>query len=264
MSETEKTAESEKNAEVIHLKSDIAGVGRAGDTIVHNPDHPNPALRLCRVIPLDADLLSAVKEHAASAEPQEPTKPDREQLMPWEAYEAMTDALRPIVNGLWAMTDPSEIIDLYVDRSDRSEWQLTEQGCIHLEDIVEGALNAVNRFDKLQRYSVQYFPQWCQDQFNEINTIVDRAAWILWGASVSAGDWETPYSSAPEAATLACGGAYWMVKEAYEGVCGKSDEYEAAERVAIDKQYEDEGWIKQPNGEWHAPQSVLDEMEAGV
>ena len=53
---------------MIHLKSDIVGAGQAGDVIIHNPDHPNPALRLCRVVPIDAGLLSVIKE-SVSEEP---------------------------------------------------------------------------------------------------------------------------------------------------------------------------------------------------
>ncbi len=99
MSKPEETAEREKNAEVIHLKSDVVGAGQAGDVIIHNPDHPNPALRLCRVVPIDAGLLSVIKE-SVSEEPQEPARRESDQLMPMDAFDAMTEALQPLAHGV--------------------------------------------------------------------------------------------------------------------------------------------------------------------
>ena len=53
-----------------------------------------------------------------------------------------------------------------------------------------------------------------------------------------------------------------MAQEAYSDLCGKLDDYTAAEEAAIEQQYEDMGYIKQPNGEWHPTPEMLTEMEA--
>ena len=55
-----------KNAEVIRPTFDIAGIAQAGDAIIHNPDHPNLALRLCRVCPMNIEHLPYIKEQVVA------------------------------------------------------------------------------------------------------------------------------------------------------------------------------------------------------
>ena len=55
-----------RNAEVIRLTFDIAGIAEAGDAIIHNPDHPTPALRLCRVRPMNIEHLPYIREQVAA------------------------------------------------------------------------------------------------------------------------------------------------------------------------------------------------------
>ena len=49
-------------AEIIRLPVGIPGIGRAGDQIVHDPDHPDPRFRLSNVHPLDLDRLGEIKD----------------------------------------------------------------------------------------------------------------------------------------------------------------------------------------------------------
>ena len=44
-------------AEVIHLPFDIPGVGRRGDYIFYDPEHPSPGFRLTRLQSLSTELL---------------------------------------------------------------------------------------------------------------------------------------------------------------------------------------------------------------
>ena len=48
-------------AEVIVLPVGIPGVGRKGDYIVSDPDHPNPKYRLARFGVLEPELLLFIK-----------------------------------------------------------------------------------------------------------------------------------------------------------------------------------------------------------
>ena len=49
-------------AEIIHLSVEVPGIASKGDWIVHDPTHPNPRLRLSRVVPLDEALLPLIKD----------------------------------------------------------------------------------------------------------------------------------------------------------------------------------------------------------
>ena len=49
-------------AEIIRLPFGIPGVGREGDRIVSDPDHPNPKRRLVRFGYLDPSLLPFILE----------------------------------------------------------------------------------------------------------------------------------------------------------------------------------------------------------
>ena len=65
-------------AESIRLPVGIPGVGRAGDIIVHDPDHTDPRFRLSNVHPLDLDRLEEirgkVREWADAAKQKEVTE----------------------------------------------------------------------------------------------------------------------------------------------------------------------------------------------
>ena len=50
-------------SEVIHLRYDIPGVGRRGEKVVIMPEHPDPAFRLSKVVPLPPSILPALREH---------------------------------------------------------------------------------------------------------------------------------------------------------------------------------------------------------
>ena len=52
-------------AEVIILPVSIPGIGRKGDYIVSDPDHPNPKYRLARFAVLEPTLLPSIKAHIA-------------------------------------------------------------------------------------------------------------------------------------------------------------------------------------------------------
>ena len=56
----------ERDAEVIRLAFDIPGIAQAGDAIIHHPNHPNPALRLCLAHPLDISLLPEIRAKVAA------------------------------------------------------------------------------------------------------------------------------------------------------------------------------------------------------
>ncbi len=47
--------------EVIVLPVGIPGIGRKGDYIVSDPDHPNPKCRLARIGVLDSELLPSIQ-----------------------------------------------------------------------------------------------------------------------------------------------------------------------------------------------------------
>ncbi len=56
-------------AEVIVLPVGIPGIGRKGDYIVSDPDHPNPKFRLARFGVLEPALLPAIKANARVIHP---------------------------------------------------------------------------------------------------------------------------------------------------------------------------------------------------
>ena len=58
--------------EIIRLPFGIPGVGREGDRIVSNPDHPNPEYRLLRFGSLDPGLLPAIKDRVTHPPPPSP------------------------------------------------------------------------------------------------------------------------------------------------------------------------------------------------
>ncbi len=194
-------------------------------------------------------------------EPHEIVESESKQLMPMEAFEAMADALRPIVNGLEVMENMSGIRDLYIDRSEHPTWRFTEAGQIHLDELVEAALAGLRGLARFDYHLLTYLPRWCESQLNDTRTLIERTAWILWAASVAAGDWDVPHDT-PEVTPNAAGHVYRMTRGPYQELCAKYDDYEVADKVATDKQYEDMGYIRQPNGEWHPTPEMLKEMEA--
>ena len=75
---TTKKTERTKNAEIIKLPVGIPGVGRAGDSVVSDPDHPNPRYRLTAVRPLEAALLPAIKERVETLKEESGGKKQKE------------------------------------------------------------------------------------------------------------------------------------------------------------------------------------------
>ena len=84
-------------------------------------------------------------------------------------------------------------------------------------------------------------PDWCRTQLDDIREIVDRAAWMLWAGSEAANRQGDVCSDPPGSPHLTASLVYDMVKPAYRELCAKFDEYQAAEKPAIDKQYEVHG-----------------------
>ena len=199
----------------------------------------------------------------AVSPPEEPTKPEIEQLMPLEAFEAMADALRPLAHGVRPlMAGVDELSGCYIDQSSKP-WKLTQQGEYLLTDLANAAKKGLERLDHIDGGILhRYMPDWCRTQLSDIREIVDRAAWMLWAGSEAANREGDVCSDPPGSPDLTASLVYDMVKPAYRELCAKFDDYEAAERVAIEKQYEDMGYIKQPNGEWHPTPEMLKQMEA--
>ena len=61
------TAPEKKTGEVYQMSAGISGIGRAGDAVVYNPSHPNPAFRLCSIHRLDPTRLAEFKERIEQA-----------------------------------------------------------------------------------------------------------------------------------------------------------------------------------------------------
>ena len=64
-------------AEVIVLPVGIPGVGRKGDYIVSDPDHPNPKCRLARFGVLEPELLRTIKRRTTRPSLRETNYPVR-------------------------------------------------------------------------------------------------------------------------------------------------------------------------------------------
>lgn len=58
-----------QTAKVIRLPFDLPSIGRRGDYIVSDPDHPNPKLTLCRVVPLDPSVFPDVVRRVETGRP---------------------------------------------------------------------------------------------------------------------------------------------------------------------------------------------------
>ncbi len=196
-------------------------------------------------------------------EPQEPAKPESEEPLPMDVFDAMADALRPLAHGVRTLqAGVDDLSRCYIDQSSEP-WRLTRQGEYLLHDLAEDAKKGLGCLDEIEYNQVhRYLPEWCRSQLSDIREIVDRAAWLLWAGSEAANNGLDVGSDPPGSPDLVAHIVDLMVKPAYQELCGKLDEYTAAQEVAIDKQYEDAGYIKQPNGEWHPPKEMLGEMEA--
>ena len=191
-------------------------------------------------------------------EPNEPTKTESEQLMPMEAFEAMADALRPLASGLGDFTVASEVYSCFVDAGDTENCKLTDQGIRRIDELASTAADGARRLDHaLGSMLHRYLPDWCESQLTEVNLIVERIAWILYGAAAAVDD-----GSSPERPQWAAVHGYNMARDAYRVLCAKFDDYKAAEKPAIEQDYKDRGYIKQPNGDWHPTPEMLKEMEA--
>ena len=57
-------------SEVIVLPVGIPGIGRKGDYIVSDPNHPNPKCRLARFAVLKPELLAPLKASVVSSSPK--------------------------------------------------------------------------------------------------------------------------------------------------------------------------------------------------
>ena len=213
----------------------------------------------------DLEPATATEENGVGAQPvsepeapKEPTKTEREQLMPTEAFEAMADALRPLASGLGDFTVASEVYSCFVDAGDTENCKLTDQGIRRIDELASTAADGARRLDHAVGSMLhRYLPNWCESQLTEVNLLVERIAWILYGAAAAV---DTGYS--PGSPRCAAVHGYNMARDAYRVLCAKFDDYEAAQKVAREQDYKDRGYILQPNGEWHPTPQMLKEMEA--
>ena len=178
-------------------------------------------------------------------------------IMPMEAFEAMADALRPLATGLASFEYGSACFDSLVNTSTDPN-TLTREGTQLIDELGTKATVGAKALDDLAcGPDKRYLPQFCDDHLVRAVEVVKRVSWILYGGAAA-----VDYGGAPDSPKWAAVHAYDMVRDAYNDLCAKFDDYEAAQKVAVEKQYEDMGWIKQPNGEWHPTPEMLKEMEA--
>ena len=197
------------------------------------------------------------------SQPEEPREPKVKQLMPTDAFEAMADALRPLAHGVRPLiAGADELSGCYIDQSSEP-WKLTQQGEYLLTELADDAKKGLERLAHIDGWMLHnYMPDWCRTQLSDIREVVDRAAWMLWAGSEAANQGRDVCSDPPGSPNLTASLVYDMVKPAYRELCAKFDDYIAAQKPAIDQQYEDMGWIKQPSGEWHPTPEMLKEMGA--
>lgn len=128
-------------------------------------------------------------------------------LLPMDAFEAMTDTLRPLVSGLSVFDYESDSFSLFVDES----YDLTEEGEHLLGELATRAADGAQRLGDVEGKTVhRLLPDRCERQLAEVRETLERVAWILWGASIVS-DVLTP----PDRPSRAAGLAYAMVRGAY-------------------------------------------------
>ena len=159
--------------------------------------------------------------------------PVADPLLPMDAFEAMAEVLRSLVNGLASFDYDSNGFSFFVDESH----DLTDEGERLLGELATKAAEGARRLGDLEGKAVHRFlPDWCEQQLAEVRESVERASWILWGASIA-----TDVSSPPDLPSRAVNHADAMVRGAYRDLCERHAEYRAAEKTVVDQQQEDEG-----------------------
>ena len=182
--------------------------------------------------------------------------------MPMEAFEAMADALRPLAGGLGDFTVASEVFSCFVDGGDSEDGELTREGQVRISELAAVAAAQARRLDDVYgNMLTTHLHAGCETLLYETRALVARIAWILHGAEEAT---MSSTASPPESPRWGAVHAYDMARGAYRDLCGKLDEYKAAQKVAIDQDYRDRGWTKDENGEWHPTPEMLKEMEAGA
>ena len=197
------------------VETAIPGLAHAGDEVVVDPNE--------RTITITRRVAwsnySQLMEHLI---------PVAESLLPMDAFEAMAEVLRSLVNGLASFDYESEGFLFFVDESH----DLTEEGEKLLGELATKAAEGARRLGDLEGKAVHRFlPDWCEQQLAEVRETVERVAWILWGACIA-----TDVLSSPDQPSRAASLAYAMVREAYRDVCERGSEYRVAEKVADPQQ----------------------------
>ena len=197
------------------VETAIPGIAHAGDEVVVDPNE--------RTITITRRVAwsnySQLMEHLI---------PVAESLLPMDAFEAMAEVLRSLVNGLASFDYDSNGFSFFVDESH----DLTDEGERLLGELATKAAEGARRLGDLEGKAVHRFlPDWCEQQLAEVRESVERVSWILWGASVA-----TDVLSPPDLPSRAASHAYAMVRGAYRDLCGKRAEYYAADKVADPQQ----------------------------
>ena len=149
----------------------------------------------------------------------------------------MADALRPLVSGLGDFTIASGVYPCFVDGGNSEDAELTHEGVHQIDEMASVAAGGGRSLDHAVGSRLhRYLPDWCESQLYEVNLLVERIAWILYGAAAAVDD-----GSSPERPSWAAVHGYDMARDAYRELCAKYDDYTAAQKVAIDKQYEVHG-----------------------
>ena len=209
------------------VEAAIPGIAHAGDEVVVDPNER--VIRVTRSV--SWSKYPELMEYRDCLRPVERTP--AEPLLPMYAFEAMAGSLRPLATGLESFDYESDSFSFFVDES----YDLTEEGEHLLGELATIAAEGARRLGDVEGKTVhRVLPDWCEQQLAEVRETVERVAWILWGASIA-----SDALSPPDRPARAAGLAYAMVRGAYWDLCGRHDEYRAAEKAAVEEQHRDAG-----------------------
>ena len=197
------------------VETAIPGIAHTGDEVVVDPKE--------RTI-----LITRRVSWSKYPQLMEHLIPVADPLLPMDAFEAMADVLRPLVNGLAGFDHDSDGFSFFVDES----YDLTEEGEKLLGELATKAAEGARRLGDMEGKTVdRVLPDWCEQQLAEVREALERVSWILWGACIA-----TDVLSSPDQPSRAASLAYAMVREAYRDVCERGSEYRVAEKVADPQQ----------------------------
>ena len=120
------------------------------------------------------------------SEPAETIETESKELMPMEAFEAMADALRPLASGLEDFTVGSRVFSCFV-AGDREDSALTKEGEHRITEMSSIAAEQARRLvDVESSHLITYLPRWCEQELSAVRALVERIAWIMYGAAEGA------------------------------------------------------------------------------